>query len=53
MPRGKRWSEIKSWQKINVAAKRGECPSDIDELVKDAKESAGKCLKGKYLAIVE
>jgi len=53
MPRGKRWSEIKSWQKIDAATKHGECPNDINELVEDAEESTGKCLKGRYLAIVK
>jgi hypothetical protein len=53
MPGGKRWSEIKSWQKINAATKRGKCLSNINKLVKDAKKSASKCLRGRYLAIVK
>jgi hypothetical protein len=51
--RGKRWSEIKSWKEIIEADARGECPDDIDDLVQDAEQVAGKSLKGKYLATVE
>jgi hypothetical protein len=33
--------------------KRSKCPSDIDELVEDAKKSTNKRHRGKYLAIVK
>jgi len=46
--REKRWSEVKSWQKILKAEEDGECPSDIDELVADAVKTVGKPLKRSY-----
>jgi hypothetical protein len=46
--RSKRWSEIKSWQKITTAEGAKECPEDIDRLVADTEATAGKPLKKSY-----
>jgi hypothetical protein len=46
--RDKRWSETKSWQKIIIAENAGQCPDNIDDLVRDAERVVGKKLKDSY-----
>jgi len=46
--RAKRWSETKSWKTILNAELKEQCPTDIDELVRDAVQEVGKPLRSSY-----
>ena len=48
-PRNKRWSETKAWRKLLKAEEDGECPTDIDDLVKAAKKEVGRDLQKGYV----
>jgi hypothetical protein len=48
-PRHKRWCETKPWRKLLQAEEKGECPTDIDDLVEEAKKEVGRDLQKSYL----